>query len=172
MWSLNLFYLLCNSGDISNMYDDAAHYWDFEQSPVSQITDQKTGTIVTVHGSPGTVNSPTGKAIYLQGTSVNSSVDLLEVNSSSCLFDPSNCPTGNFSITMFVKFRPRTSQSINNTQMFFGNNNGTALRQGVSIYYNETTKLLNAAVFGSTKYCFRWFCKYRFSYKLLTMLSL
>ena len=151
----------CHKGDISSIYDDAAHYWNFEQSPNSQIADQRTGTTITLHGSPETIDSPTGKAIYLRGPSVNSSVDLLEVEESSCLFDPSNCATG-LSITMFIKFRPITWRSINKTQMFFGNSEGLALRQGVSFYYNETTYRVNVTVIGSTNYCFGWLCKYKF----------
>ncbi|KAJ7374392.1 hypothetical protein OS493_007495 [Desmophyllum pertusum] len=118
------------SGDISSLYDSADHYWDFEQSPVSQIADQRTGTPVTVHGSPTTVDSPTGKSIYLQGTTeINSSLNLMQ---------------------------GRKGRSINNTQTFFGNSEGTELRQGVTIYYNDTDGFLNAAVFGSTNYCYRW----------------
>lgn len=123
---------------------------------MSQIADQRTGTPVTVHGSPATVDSPTGKSIYLQGTTeINSSLNLMQVGHSSCLFDPSNCATG-LSITMFIKFRARKGRSINNTQTFFGNSEGTELRQGVTIYYNDTDGFLNAAVFGSTNYCCRW----------------
>ena len=144
-----------NPGDISSLYHDATHYWDFEQSPVSQISDQKTGTLITVHGTPETVDSPTGKSIYLQGTKKNSSVDLMEVQSSSCLFDPSTCVAENLSISMFIKFRPRNNQSINDTQMFFGNSEGTELRQGVSVFYNEDSDSLNVTAFGSTNYCFR-----------------
>lgn len=146
-------------GDISSLYADADHYWDFDQSPVSQITDQKTGTRVLVHENPYLVDSPTGKAIYLQGTIKNSSIDLMEVTPSSCLFDPSNCAAG-LSIAMFIKFRPAHEHSINKTQMFFGNSDGIHLRQGVSVYYNEKSRKLNTTVFGSTRYCFRWLGRY------------
>ena len=148
-------FFFCHSGDISSLYDDADHYWDFEQSPVSQIIDKRTGKTVTVHGSPVTLDSPTGKGIHLQGTSENSSVDLLQVSDSSCLFDPSTCTTG-LSVAMFVKFRRRWGRSINNTQMFFGNSAGVEFRQGVTIFYDEDRGVLNATVFGSTNYCFRW----------------
>ena len=122
---------------------------------MSQITDRRTGTRVTVHESPTLVDSPTGKAIYLDGTKTNSSVDLMQVDYSSCLFDPSNCTSEFLSITMFIKFRPKPRDSINDTQMFFGNSHGTELRQGVSIYYDETSRLLRAKVYGSTNYCSR-----------------
>ena len=149
------------SGDISSIYADADHYWDFEQSPVSQITDRRTGTRVTVHESPTLVDSPTGKAIYLEGTKTNSSVDLMEVDHSSCLFDPSHCTSGFLSITMFIKFRSKPRDSINGTQMFFGNSHGTELRQGVSIYYDEASRLLRAKVYGNKTYCSRWLGMYR-----------
>lgn len=142
------------TGDISSLYDSADHYWDFEQSPVSEIADKRTGKKITVHGSPITIPSPTGNSIHLQGTSHNSSIDLEQVSDSSCLFDPSNCAT-DFSIGMFIKVRPRGRRTINNTQMFFGNSEGTKLRQGVTIYYNESRGgVLNVTVFGSTNYCF------------------
>lgn len=109
-----------------------------------------------MHGSPITIPSPTGNSVHLQGTSHNSSLDLMQVHGSSCLFDPSSCATG-LSISMFIKCRPRWSKSINKTQMFFGNSEGTELRQGVTIYYNETKGgKLNVTVFGSTNYCFRY----------------
>lgn len=147
---------MCKTGNITTLYNSADHYWDFEQSPVSEIADIRTSTKITVYGFPETIPSPTGNSIYLQGTSHNSSVDLMQVSSSSCLFDPSNCASG-FSIGMFIKFRSRgKSRTINGTQMFFGNSQGTELRQGVTIYYNESHRGgLNVTVFGSTKYCFR-----------------
>ena len=123
---------------------------------MSQIADQRTGTGVTSHGSPELKESPTNNALYLSGTS---SVDLLEVTESSCLFDPSNCSTG-FSITMFIKYRPRGSYSVNGTQMFFGNREGIQLNQGVFIYYDETSKHVNVTVLGSSNYCFGTFGKY------------
>ena len=80
----------------------------------------------------------------------------MQVSDSSCLFDPSNCASG-LSISMFIKCRPRWNKSINKTQMYFGNSEGTELRQGVTIYYNETKgSQLNVTVFGSTNYCFRY----------------
>ncbi|XP_078350977.1 phosphatidylinositol phosphatase PTPRQ-like isoform X2 [Oculina patagonica] len=79
----------------------------------------------------------------------------MQVDSSSCLFDPSNCPSG-LSMGMFISFRSRgKSRTINGTQMFFGNSQGIDLRQGVTIYFNESSGRLNVAVFGSTNYCFR-----------------
>lgn len=146
---------MCKTGNITTLYDSADHYWDFEQSPVSEIADVRTSTKITVHGSPIIIPSPTGKSIYLQGTTYNSSVDLMQVDSSSCLFDPSNCSSG-LSMGMFFKFRARgKSRTINGTQMFFGNSQGIDLRQGVTIYFNESSGRLNVAVFGSTNYCFR-----------------
>ena len=134
----------------------ADHYWNFDQSQMSQISDQRTGTGVTSHGSPELKDSSTNNALYLSGTS---SLDLLGVTESSCLFDPSNCVTG-FSITMFIKYRPRGSYSVNGTQMFFGNREGIQLNQGVSIYYDEASKHVNVTVFGSSNYCFGTFGKY------------
>ena len=79
----------------------------------------------------------------------------MQVDPSSCLFDPSSCTSG-LSIGMFIKFRRRGNAAINKTQMFFGNSQGTELRQGVTIYYNESRQGgLNVTVFGSTNYCFR-----------------
>ena len=140
------------------MYNDADHYWSFDQSQIPQIADQRTGTEITLHGSPESKDSPTSKSLYLTDTT---SVDLIEVNESSCLFDPSDCPTG-FSITMFIKYRPRGSDSVDGFQMFFGNNDGIEPNQGISIYYNESTKhkAVNVTVFGSSDYCFRTFGKY------------
>ena len=140
------------------MYNDADHYWSFDQSQIPQIADQRTGTEITLHGSPESKDSPTSKSLYLTDTT---SVDLIEVTESSCLFDPSVCPTG-FSITMFIKYRPRGSNSVDGFQMFFGNNDGIELNQGISIYYNESTKhkAVNVTVFGSSDYCFRTFGKY------------
>ena len=140
------------------MYNDADHYWSFDQSQIPQIADQRTGTEITLHGSPESKDSPTSKSLYLTDTT---SVDLIEVTESSCLFDPSYCPTG-FSITMFIKYRPRGSNSVDGFQMFFGNNDGIELNQGISIYYNESTKhkAVNVTVFGSSDYCFRTFGKY------------
>ena len=111
---------------------------------------------MTLHGSPTTISSPTGNSIYLQGIPHNSSIDLMQVSSSSCLYDPSACATG-LSISVFIKVRPRGKKNINKTQMYFGNSEGTELRQGVTIYYNETKGAnLNVTVFGSTNYCFRY----------------
>ena len=149
----------CNLGDIGCIwYNDADHYWSFDQSQIPQIADQRTGTEITLHGSPESKDSPTSKSLYLTDTT---SVDLIEVTESSCLFDPSVCPTG-FSITMFIKYRPRGSNSVDGFQMFFGNNDGIELNQGISIYYNESTKhkAVNVTVFGSSDYCFRTFGKY------------
>lgn len=153
------FFFFCNLGDIGCiLYNDADHYWSFDQSQIPQIADQRTGTEITLHGSPESKDSPTSKSLYLTDTT---SVDLIEVNESSCLFDPSDCPTG-FSITMFIKYRPRGSDSVDGFQMFFGNNDGINLNQGISIYYNESTKhkAVNVTVFGSSDYCFRTFGKY------------
>ena len=144
------------SGDINSLYSDADHYWDFEQTPESHIIDKRTKHPITLHGSPEILDSPTGKGIYLQGTRKNSSIDLLRVSGSSCLFDPSICTAG-LSITMFLKFRRGGERSINSTQMFFGNSVGTEFRQGVSIFYDEDSGFFNATVFGSTNFCFRWF---------------
>lgn len=149
----------CNLGDIGCiLYNDADHYWSFDQSQIPQIADQRNGTEITLHGSPESKDSPTSKSLYLTDTT---SVDLIEVTESSCLFDPSDCPTG-FSITMFIKYRPRGSNSVDGFQMFFGNNDGIELNQGISIYYNENTKhkAVNVTVFGSSDYCFRTFGKY------------
>lgn len=149
----------CNLGDIGCiLYNDADHYWSFDQSQIPQIADQRNGTEITLHGSPESKDSPTSKSLYLTDTT---SVDLIEVTESSCLFDPSDCPTG-FSITMFIKYRPRGSNSVDGFQMFFGNNDGKELNQGISIYYNENTKhkAVNVTVFGSSDYCFRTFGKY------------
>lgn len=153
------FFFCCNLGDIGCiLYNDADHYWSFDQSQIPQIADQRTGTEITLHGSPESKDSPTSKSLYLTDTT---SVDLIEVTESSCLFDPSVCPTG-FSITMFIKYRPRGSNSVDGFQMFFGNNDGKELNQGISIYYNENTKhkAVNVTVFGSSDYCFRTFGKY------------
>lgn len=150
------FFFWVKTGEISSLYDRADHYWDFEQSTVSEIADDRTSTKITVHGTPIVIPSPTGNSIYLQGPSDESTIDLMQVTDSSCLFDPSVCPTG-LSISMFVKGRPRRNQSISNPQMYFGNSEGTELRQGVTIYYNETNGgNLNVTVFGSTNYCFRY----------------
>lgn len=153
------FFFCCNLGDIGCiLYNDADHYWSFDQSQIPQIADQRTGTEITLHGSPESKDSPTSKSLYLTDTT---SVDLIEVTESSCLFDPSVCPTG-FSITMFIKYRARGSNSVDGFQMFFGNNDGKELNQGISIYYNENTKhkAVNVTVFGSSDYCFRTFGKY------------
>ena len=152
-------FFCCNLGDIGCiLYNDADHYWSFDQSQIPQIADQRTGTEITLHGSPESKDSPTSKSLYLTDTT---SVDLIEVTESSCLFDPSDCPTG-FSITMFIKYRPRGSGSVDGFQMFFGNNDGIKPNQGISIYYNESTKhkAVNVTVFGSSDYCFRTFGKY------------
>lgn len=153
-------FFFCNLGDIGCiLYNDADHYWSFDQSQIPQIADQRTGTEITLHGSPELKDSPTSKSLYLTDTT---SVDLIEVTESSCLYDPSICPTG-FSITMFIKYRPRGSNSVNGFQMFFGNNDGIKVNQGISIYYNENTehnKAVNVSVFGSSDYCFRTFGKY------------
>ena len=123
---------------------------------MSEIADEITGTKITLHGSPITIPSPTGNSIHLQGTSHNSSIDLMHVSSPSCLYDPSGCATG-LSISMFIKVRPNGNKSINKTQMYFGNTEGTDWRQGVTMYYNETNGgNLNVTVFGSTNYCFRY----------------
>ena len=123
---------------------------------MSETADKITGGKITaLHGSPITIPSPTGNSVHLQGISHNSSIDLMQVSSPSCLYDPSACATG-LSISMFIKVRPKGNKSINKTQMYFGNSEGTEWRQGVTMYYNETNGDLNVTVFGSANYCFRY----------------
>lgn len=130
------------------IFERAAHFWDFEQTPLSEIRDIRTSRKIQPSGNLFKTSSPSNSGIKVKS---NHWVDLnLNVSENSCLFDPSNCTNG-LTVAVLLKIRPYKNDKY---QYLLGNNlKNRTFSQGITIYFSSHERRLHVAIHGSKHYC-------------------
>ena len=130
------------------IFERAAHFWDFEQTPLSEIRDLRTSRKIQPSGNLFKTSSPSNSGIKVKS---NHWVDLnLNVSENSCLFDPSNCTNG-LTVAVLLKIRPYKNDKY---QYLLGNNlKNRTFSQGITIYFSSHERRLHVAIHGSKHYC-------------------